>query len=105
MTELDGAWRLLGPTGSHRPLQRLAREECQRGPDCRRCPESRWLSGASLANAVGIVKVVGEEGADTVLMPVSAREQLCELSEYMAIRINIQFYSDPPDAMLKALLE
>ena len=38
-------------------------------------------------------------------MPVSAREQLCELSEYMAIRINIQFYSDPPDAMLKALLE
>ena len=44
-------------------------------------------------------------GADTVLMPVSARKQLFELSDDMATRINIQFYSDTPDALLKALLE
>jgi ATP-dependent Lon protease len=49
--------------------------------------------------------VAVEKGADTVLMPVSARKQLFELSDDMATRINIQFYSDTPDALLKALLE
>ena len=58
-----------------------------------------------LANAVGIVEVAVDKGADTVLMPVSARKQLFELSDDMATRINIQFYSDTPDALLKALLE
>ncbi len=58
-----------------------------------------------LANAVGIIEVAVEKGADTVLMPVSARKQLFELSDDMATRINIQFYSDTPDALLKALLE
>ena len=58
-----------------------------------------------LANAVGIIEVAVEKGADTVLMPVSARRQLFELSDDMATRINIQFYSDTPDALLKALLE
>ncbi len=58
-----------------------------------------------LANAVGIVEVAVEKGADTVLMPVSERKQLFELSDDMATRINIQFYADTPDALLKALLE
>ena len=58
-----------------------------------------------LANAVGIVEVAIDKGADTVLMPVSARKQLFELSDDMATRINIQFYSETPDALLKALLE
>ncbi len=58
-----------------------------------------------LANAVGIIEVAIEKGADTVLMPVSARKQLFELSDDMATRTNIQFYSDTPDALLKALLE
>ena len=58
-----------------------------------------------LANAVDIVEVAIERGADTLLMPVSARKKLFELSDDMATRINIQFYSDTPDALLKALLE
>ena len=58
-----------------------------------------------LANAVGIVEVAVEKGASVVLMPVSARRQLFELSDDMATRINILFYSDTPDALLKALLE
>ncbi len=58
-----------------------------------------------LANAVGIVEVAVEKGAHTVLMPVSARKQLFDLSDDMAIRINIQFYSDTPDVLLKSLLE
>ncbi len=58
-----------------------------------------------LANAVGIVEASVEKGADTVLIPVSARKQLFELSDDMATRVNVQFYSDTPDALLKALLE
>ena len=58
-----------------------------------------------LVNAVGIVEVAVEKGASVVLMPVSARRQLFELSDDMATRINILFYSDTPDALLKALIE
>ena len=58
-----------------------------------------------LSNAVGVVEVAVEKGADTVLMPVSARKQLFDLSDDMATRINVQFYLDAPDALLKALLE
>lgn len=58
-----------------------------------------------LTNAVGIVEVAVEKGADTVLIPVSARKQLFDLSDDMATRINTQFYSDTSDALLKALLE
>ena len=58
-----------------------------------------------LVNAVGIVEVAVEKGAPVVLMPVSARRQLFELSDDMATRINILFYSDTPDALLKALIE
>jgi len=58
-----------------------------------------------LANAVGIVEAAVEKGAAAVLMPVSARKQLFDLSDDMATRVNILFYSDVPDALLKALLE
>ena len=58
-----------------------------------------------LVNAVGIVEAAVEKSADTVLIPVSARKQLFELSDDMATRVNVQFYSDTPDALLKALLE
>ena len=58
-----------------------------------------------LANAVGIVEAAMEEGASVVLMPVSARRQLLELSDAMATRINVPFHSDTPDASFKALLE
>ena len=56
-------------------------------------------------NALGIVEVAVEKGAVTVLMPVAARKQLFDLSDDMATRINVQFYSDTPDALLKALLD
>ena len=58
-----------------------------------------------LVNAVGIVEAAVEKSADTVLIPVSARKQLFELSDDMATRVNVQFYSDTPDALLKALPE
>ena len=52
----------------------------------------------------GIEKAV-EKGAAVVLMPVSARKQLFDFSDDMVTRINVQFYSETPDALLKALLE
>ncbi|MDE0190812.1 MAG: BREX system Lon protease-like protein BrxL [Gammaproteobacteria bacterium] len=58
-----------------------------------------------LANAVGVVEAAVEKGAATVLVPVSARRQLFDLSDDMATKINLQFYADAPDALLKALLE
>ena len=58
-----------------------------------------------LANAVAIVEAAVEKGAATVLVPVSARRQLFDLSDDMATKVNLQFYADAPDALLKALLE
>lgn len=57
-----------------------------------------------LGNAVGVVEAAVEKAADTVLMPVSARKQLFDLSDDMATRTNVQFYSDTTDALLKSLL-
>ena len=58
-----------------------------------------------LMNAVGVVEAAVEKGADSVLVPVSARKQLFDLSDDMATRVNVQFYADAPDALLKALLD
>ena len=59
----------------------------------------------SLANPVGIVEAAVEKAAGTVLIPISARRQLFDLSDEMATRVNIQFYADAADALLKGLLE
>lgn len=59
----------------------------------------------SLHNALAIIELAIEKGAETVLMPVSARKQLFELSDDMATKVSIQFYSDAQDSLVKALLE
>lgn len=56
-----------------------------------------------LKNAVTMAELSIEKGALTALMPVSARKQLFDLSDDMATKINIQFYSDPQDAVLKSI--
>jgi len=56
-------------------------------------------------NAVSIAEMAVEKGADIILMPVSARKQLIDLSDDMAAKVNIQFYTDARDALLKALAE
>jgi ATP-dependent Lon protease len=38
-------------------------------------------------------------------MPVSCRRQLIDLSDEMATKVDIQFYSDARDALLKAMME
>jgi ATP-dependent Lon protease len=58
-----------------------------------------------LYNAVSVVELAVEKGASRVLIPVSSRRQLYDLSDDMATRIDVQFYSDVRDALLKALVE
>ena len=58
-----------------------------------------------LYNAVSVAELAAEKGAETLLMPVSSRRQLLDLSDDMAARINIQFYTDARDALLKALVD
>lgn len=56
-------------------------------------------------NPIIITEIAVEKGATSLLMPVSCRRQLFDLSDDMATKIDIQFYSDSRDALLKAILE
>lgn len=56
-------------------------------------------------NPVPIAEISVEKGASALLMPVTCRRQLFDLSDDMATKIDIQFYSDPRDALLKAIVE
>ena len=54
-------------------------------------------------NAVTIAEIAVEKGATTLLMPVTCRRQLLDLSDDMATKVDIQFYSDARDALLKGI--
>jgi ATP-dependent Lon protease len=56
-------------------------------------------------NAVAIAEIAVEKGATSLLMPVACRRQLVDLSDDMATKIDIQYYSDSRDALLKAMTE
>lgn len=55
--------------------------------------------------AVSIAEIAVEKGATALLMPVGCRKQLFDLSDEMATKIDIQFFSDARDALLKAIAE
>jgi ATP-dependent Lon protease len=44
-----------------------------------------------------------EKGAKSLLLPVSCRRQLFDLSDEIATKLDIEFYQDGRDALLKAL--
>lgn len=56
-------------------------------------------------NAVSVAELAIEKGAATLLMPVSSRRQLYDLSDDMATKVDVKFYPDVRDALLKALVE
>ncbi|WP_237748706.1 S16 family serine protease [Nitrincola nitratireducens] len=56
-------------------------------------------------SAVNIAELAVEKGASALLMPVTSRRQLYDLSDDMATKIDIQFYQDARDALLKAIVE
>ncbi len=55
--------------------------------------------------AVSVTELAIEKGASYLLMPVSSRKQLNELSDDMATKIAILYYGDLKEALLKALVE
>lgn len=59
----------------------------------------------SVYHAVGIAELAVEKGASILLIPVSARKQLFDLSDDMATKLNIQFYADPREALIKAIVD
>jgi ATP-dependent Lon protease len=56
-------------------------------------------------NAVSVAELAIEKGATTLLIPISARRQLNELSDEMATKISILYYADTREALLKALVD
>jgi ATP-dependent Lon protease len=56
-------------------------------------------------NAVSVAELAIEKGAERLLIPISARRQLNDLSDDMATRITIDFYSDAREALVKAIGE
>ena len=56
-------------------------------------------------NPVTIAEIAVEKGAAALLIPVSCRRQLIDLSDDMATKIDIQFYLDARDALLKSIVE
>jgi len=56
-------------------------------------------------NAVSLAEIAVEKGAKSILLHVSCRRQLFDLSDDMATRLDVEFYQDAKDALLKALAE
>lgn len=56
-------------------------------------------------NPIDVVELALEKGASTVMMPVSCRRALVDLSDEVATKIQVLFYADAPDALRKALHE
>ena len=56
-------------------------------------------------NAVNLVELAVEKGATSILIPLNARKQLNDLSDDMITKINIIYYTDLKDCLLKALLD
>ena len=54
-------------------------------------------------NAVSVAEAAVEKGATTLLIPISARKQLNDLSDDMAMRLSVSYYADAREALLKAL--
>lgn len=56
-------------------------------------------------NPIDVVEHAMSKGAATVLVPVSARRTLVDLSDDVATKVQVLFYADAADAMRKALHE
>ena len=54
-------------------------------------------------NAVSVAELAVEKGATSLLIPISSRKQLNDLSDDMAMKLSILYYADSREALLKAL--
>ena len=56
-------------------------------------------------NPIDVVELALEKGAAAVLMPVSCRRALIDLSDDVATKVQVLFYADAADALRKAVHE
>lgn len=56
-------------------------------------------------NAVNLAEIAVEKGATSLLIPLNARKQLNDLSDDMITKINITYYSELKDGLIKALMD
>jgi ATP-dependent Lon protease len=54
-------------------------------------------------NALAIAELAVEKGAAAILMPISARRPLNDLSDDMATKLSILYYGDAREALVKGL--
>lgn len=59
----------------------------------------------TVSNPVSLAELAVEKNAQSLLVPVSCRRQLFDLSDEMATKLDIEFYQDARDALLKALAD
>lgn len=59
----------------------------------------------TVLNAAALAEHAMEKGASTLLLPVSARRQLLDVTDEVATKVSFLFYSDAQDALVKALDE
>ncbi|MGC8635288.1 MAG: BREX system Lon protease-like protein BrxL [Candidatus Limnocylindrales bacterium] len=59
----------------------------------------------TVPNAVAAAELAAEKGASALLAPISARRQLNELSDDIATKVSVLYYSDAREALAKALGE
>lgn len=59
----------------------------------------------TVLNAAQLAEHAMEKGATALLLPVSARRQLLDVSDEVATKVSFIFYSDAQDALVKALDE
>jgi ATP-dependent Lon protease len=56
-------------------------------------------------NAVNVAELAISKGASTLLVPVSARKQLNDLPDDLITKVNVLYYTDACEALLKAIVE
>lgn len=57
----------------------------------------------TIFNAASIVELAAEKGATTLLMPVLSRKDVMNVSDEIAARVDVRFYTNARDAFLKAI--
>ena len=56
-------------------------------------------------NAINAAELAIEKGATTLLIPISARRQLNDLTDEMATKLVILYFADAREVLVKALNE
>lgn len=56
-------------------------------------------------NPVNLVEIAVDKGAKSILMPIACRKNLYDLPDDIATQIDIKYYSNAQDALLKGIIE